>query len=93
MEALPQDARDIEPAKRRSLETVLGHTLRDDQRVLIRVVTVGPEPDAATKAAAFDRISSLSAKVAKHRESLGISDEEADRIVDEACAHVRYGTS
>jgi len=89
MESLIRNVRDLQADKRRSLEDLLGRELHDDQQISIRVLTPGVDPDAETKRQAMDRIRTLSEKAAMHRESLGISEAEADEIVDEAMAHVR----
>ena len=89
MESIIRNVRDMEAGKRQSLEAVLGRQLQDDQQVIIRVLTPGVEPDALTKREALEHAQDLSRKAAKHRESLGVSEAEADRIVDEAMEHVR----
>ena len=89
MESIIRNVRDLEADKRHSLEAVLGQQLQDNQQVIIRVLTPDVEPDPATKRQALDRIRKLSEKGARHRESLGVSEAEADAIVDEAMEHVR----
>jgi len=89
MESLIRNVRDLQADKRRSLEDLLGRELHDDQQISIRVLTPGVEQDAETKRQALDRVRSLSEKGARHRESMGVSEGDADEIVDEAMAHIR----
>lgn len=89
MQSIIRNVRDLQADKRRSLEDLLGRELQDDQQIAIRVLTPGVEPDAETKRHALDRVRSLSEKAAKHREAMGVSEAEADEVVDDAMSHVR----
>lgn len=93
MESIIRNVRDLETSKRQSLEAVVGHHLQDNQQVIIRVLTPGVEPDAAAKRQALERVQELSRKGEAHRESLGISEAEADAIVDEAMDDLRQRKS
>jgi hypothetical protein len=89
MESIVRNVRDLDAGNRQSLETLLGRRLGDDQQVMIRVVTPGVEPDAATKRQAIERVQALSQQGAQHREAQGISQAEANDAVDEAMEDVR----
>lgn len=89
MESIISNVRDLEADKRRSLEAVLGQQLEDNQQVIIRVLTPGVEPEPAARRQALERVRALSRKAAANRESLGVSEAEADRIVDEAMEQIR----
>lgn len=93
MESIIRNVRDLDSDKRQSLEEVLGRELRDDQQLIIQVLTPDLEPDAARKLEALERAQALANKAARHRESLGVSAAEADQVVDEAIEQVRLRTS
>jgi hypothetical protein len=44
MEAIIRQVRDIEESERHVLEHVLGHQLKENQQVIIQVVTLGIQP-------------------------------------------------
>ena len=89
MELITRSVKDIEPGQRRSLQEVIGHELRDDQQVVIRIVTPEAVPDAEKRAQAFADLRRLSEQAAKHCQSLGVTEQEIDEAIDEAMNHVR----
>jgi hypothetical protein len=93
MSTLIRNVRDLEASNRRSLESLLGQPLREDEQVIIRVIGVGKEPDADTTRTALQRVREISDDAARHRDSLGVSSEEADRMIDEAIKDLRAATS
>jgi hypothetical protein len=42
MDTVTRDVRDLPPAERSALERLIGHELRETQRVVIQVITVQP---------------------------------------------------
>ena len=86
MESIIRNVQEIEAAEKRVYEVVLGQRLRDDQQVIVRVLT---PPDEETRQKALAGLKKLSEKGNQHRQSLGISEEEADEILREAKDHVR----
>jgi hypothetical protein len=44
MEAIIRQVRDIEESERHALEHVLGHQLKENQQIIIKVVTIEKEP-------------------------------------------------
>jgi hypothetical protein len=51
MEAIIRNVRDLEEADRRALEHLVGQPLRENQRLVIRVETLGSEAPEGTQAA------------------------------------------
>jgi hypothetical protein len=47
MQSMTRNVRDLDAEKRRSLESVLGHQLQDNQQVIIQVVSLNTEPNNA----------------------------------------------
>jgi len=90
MESLVHNVKDMLPATRRGFEAALGETLLDSQCVYVVVVTPGVEPSDLQRAEALADLRELGKQGAKHRESLGISEDEADQAVDEAMQNVRH---
>jgi len=74
---------------RRGFEAALGEPLLDNQCVYVVVVTPGVEPNDQQRAEALADLRDLGKQGAKHRKSLGVSEDEADRAVEEAMQNVR----
>ena len=89
MSTLIRNVRDLEAANRRSLESLLGQSLQDDEQILIRVIGTGTEPDAVTKQAALSRAREISERADRHREATGVSVNDADRVIDEVIDDIR----
>jgi hypothetical protein len=89
MESIVRNVKDIEPSQRHWLESEMGKPLQDNQQVIIRVVSIGVEPDGETRDAAIADMQELSTKGSQHRQTLGASVDEADRAVEQAMQHVR----
>jgi hypothetical protein len=91
MESIIRDVKSIEPDERRVYEGVLGHTLQENQRVLVIVLEPGAEPDESARRKAMDEFHALCREGTEHRQQLGVSVEEADRAYEEALRAVRAG--
>jgi hypothetical protein len=84
MESIVRDVKTIEPDERRVYESVLGHPLQENQRVIIRVIELEDESEQADRRAALSR----AVEIARHGraavEAQGITAEEADATIEEA---------
>jgi hypothetical protein len=89
MESIIRNVKDIESDKRQWLESAVGHQLQDNQQIIIRILSPGTPPDQQTKEQALSDLQRLSEQGTRHREALGVSEEEADKALDEAMRHVR----
>ncbi len=89
MESLIHNVKDLPPEKRRGFEAALGETLRDDQCLLVVVVSPGVEPGDEQRAAALADMRKLGVQGEKHRETLPVSVEDANQILEEAMESVR----
>ena len=89
MNTLIRNVRDLETVNRRTLESLLGQRLEENEQVIIRVVSVGKEPDAATRRTALQRAKEIAEQADRHRESLGVPRDEVDRVIDEAIQTIR----
>ena len=89
MESIIRDVKSIASDQRRVYESVLGHTLRENQRVIIRVIEVEEEPGEANRRAALSRAVDIARQGRAAVEAQGITAEEADAVIDEAIRDVR----
>ena len=89
MESISRDVNRLEPDERRVYESVLGHALRENQRVIIRVAEVGSEPDESARHQAREEFHELCREGTENREREGISVEEADQAVEGAVRAAR----
>ena len=86
MESIVRNVQDIEAAEKRLYEGVLGQPLNDNQQIIVRVLT---PPDEDTRQKAVADLKVLSEKGSRHRESLGVSEDEVNEILTDARDHVR----
>ena len=89
MESIVRNVNEIEAAERQVYEQVLGQQLRDNQQVIIRVLTPGVMPDKPTRDAALQRAAEIARQGREHAASQGVSEEQIDAALDEALEHVR----
>jgi len=89
MESITRDVDKIESSERRVYEAVLGHALRENQQVLLRVVELHQEPDECVRRKALEDFHELCRAGTGHRQRQGISVEEADQALEEAIRAVR----
>lgn len=84
---------EIERDQRLWLESAFGRRLQDDQQVIIQVLAPGCVQTAEARQAAFAELKRLSEQGTRHREAIGVTDEDADAILDEAMNSVRQRPS
>ena len=89
MESIARDVDKIESNERRVYEAVLGHALRENQQVLLRVIELKREPDESVRRKAVEDFHELCREGTENRERQGISVEEADQAIEEAIRAVR----
>ena len=89
MESISRDVKSLESDERRLYESVVGHALRENQRIIIHVIEVENEPDQAVRRNAIEQFHELAREASEHRERQGISVEQADQTVDEAVRAAR----
>ena len=89
METVVRNVKDIDANERRYLEGTLGRQLRENQRVVIRVIDLGVEPDAETRRAALGDASLIAQKAKANAAAQGVGEEEVDAALEQAIDHVR----
>ncbi len=84
MDSVIRDVKDIQPDERHIYETVIGHSLAQDQRILVVVLPPGTISDDFVRRRAREEFFGLCKLGTENRERLGVSLEEADSILEEA---------
>jgi hypothetical protein len=84
-----KSVKDIQPNEKRWLEGVLGQTIREDQQILIMVITPGEMPTESARREALSGLERTWDRVQEHMREQGIGAAEFDAAVDEAMEHVR----
>ena len=86
-----RNVKQIPRQQKRSLEDLVGRELLDNQQVFILAFTPGVAPTGQARAEAMVGIEKTWAKVDRHMQEQGVTEEEFDAAVDEAVQHVRHG--
>lgn len=89
MESISRDVKSLESDERRLYESVVGHALRESQRVIIRVVDLEAEPDQATSRAPMSRAVEIAREGREAARALGVTEEEANAAIEQAIRDVR----
>ncbi|MHB8898880.1 MAG: hypothetical protein ACYC6Y_09060 [Thermoguttaceae bacterium] len=89
MESIARDVKNLESDERRLYESVIGHALQENQRVIIRVIELENEPDEASRRTLLGRAVEIARQGRASVESQGIPAEEADAAIDEAIREAR----
>jgi hypothetical protein len=80
---------DLPSDEKRSLESIVGRNLQDNQQVFIMAFTPGVSPNASARAEALAGLKQTGEKVAQHLKAQGISGLEFEAAIDEAVHDVR----
>jgi hypothetical protein len=89
MESISRDVKSLETDERRLYESVVGHALHENQRVIIRVVDLETEPDQQARRAAMSRAVEIARQGREAAKAQGITEEEANAAIEEAIRDVR----
>jgi len=84
---IAQDAKDLDAEGRRWLEHLLGRQLRDDERVYVMTTIIR---DPTERRQALGQIKQSAAEVEASLKQRGISPDELDAALEEACDAVRH---
>ena len=82
---------DLPSTERSAVESIIGRVLRDDQQVFIVALDVAADPAAAVRHQAWNELEEIIAECHENVRGSGVTLEELDRTIDEACNEVRYG--
>ena len=89
MDSIIRNVSDLAADERRVYESVLGHTLRENERIVLRVVEMGAEPDEGVRKAALARAVEIARQGRAAAADQGATPEDADAAVEEAVRNVR----
>jgi len=89
MERIVRSVREIEAAERLVYESVLGQHLREDQQIIIRVVTPGVVPSEEVRQAALSHAAEIARQGRANAAAQGIAEDEIDAAITEATSHAR----
>ena len=70
MESIIRDVRDLVPGERHAVETLIGHDLTEDQRILVMVLPMETEPSDSVRLRAREDFLLLSKLGSENRERL-----------------------
>jgi hypothetical protein len=82
---------DLPFPERSAVESLLGHPLRDDQQLYIVALDSAVEPTATDRRQAWSELEEVLLESHQNVRDSGVSQEELERTIDQACDDVRYG--
>ena len=91
MDKLVHNVGDLPSLERSAVEAIIGHPLRDDQRLFIVALDATAEPASEVRHEAWNELEVIIAEAGQNVRDSGSSQAELDRTIDEACDEVRYG--
>jgi hypothetical protein len=87
-----ENVSDLPLSKKESLEAVLGRHLEENQRVIIRVLEGGTEPDEAARRQAMMRAAQIAKEGRAAAEAQGVTTARADTAIDDAVRQLRQSS-
>ena len=91
MESIYRDVTALDESHRRSLEALLGHPLRGNERLYIAVHSDAPPLTLEERRQAWEQIRRVTSEIEKTAQERGMTPERWAAVVDEECQAVRYG--
>ncbi len=91
MDKAIHNVNELAASARTTVETLMGHPLRDDQQLFIVALDGVSEPPQEQRRTAWTELKSMLEVMQQNASQSGRSPQEIDRLIDEACDSVRYG--
>lgn len=91
MDKFLQNAGELPASARSAVEGLVGHPLRDDQPVYIVALDTSTDPPLEERRQAWAELQGIMDNVHTQVRQSGVSADELERTIDEACNEVRYG--
>ena len=91
MDKLVHNVGDLPFPERSAVEAIIGHALRDDQQLVIVALDAAVAPAANVRRQAWNELEAIIAEAHQNVRDTGVTPEELERTIDEACNEVRYG--
>jgi hypothetical protein len=92
MDKLLHNVGDLPSSERFAVESIIGHALRDDQQLYIVALDAASQPAAEVRQQAWHELEKIIAEAHNDVRTSGVTPEELEQTIDEACNEVRYGT-
>ena len=92
MDKLLQNVGELSTPARIAVENLMGHPLRDDQQLYIVALDAAVEPAADQRQTVWNELQAIIADANDKVQQSAESSEGIDRLIDEACDDVLYGT-
>jgi hypothetical protein len=92
MDKLLHNVGDLPSPERFAVESIIGHVLRDDQQLYIIALDAAAVPTTAVRRQAWNELEKIIAEAHDTVRTSGVSREQLEQTIDEACNEVRYGT-
>jgi hypothetical protein len=89
MEAITRNVSEIDSHQRGVFESLLGHPLRDDQRIVIGVVEPNSTQHEETREEAIEEVIAIARRGRAAAAAQGFTSEEVDAAIGEAIRHAR----
>lgn len=80
----------LSDASRSGVESLVGHSLQNDEMVYVATLGIQKEPAPAQRETAWDELESIIAETQQSAAKSGLSGEQIDNLIDAECAAVRY---
>jgi hypothetical protein len=92
MEKLLHNVSELPAPTRSAVEGLMGHPLRDSQQLYIVAIDEPLEPTLETRREAWIELQGMMAEMREAAGRSGLASDKIERIIDESCEEVRYGT-
>ena len=92
MEGFLKNVGDLPAAARSVVEGLMGHALREEQRLYIVAMDPPAEPSTEDRRAAWAELQISLDEMQANSLRSGLSTEQIELAIDEACDEVRYGS-
>jgi hypothetical protein len=82
---------DLPTSQRSVVESIIGHSLHDDQQLYIVALDAAVTPSADVRRQAWHELQEIISEAQQNVRDSNISPEELERTIDEASDQIRYG--
>ena len=91
METHLHNVGDLPGPTRSAVESLMGHPLQDSQQLYIVALDSPLEPPVETRREAWAELQQTMAEMRENAIRSGLTTDEIERTIDDACEEVRYG--
>jgi hypothetical protein len=91
MENSLHNVADLSDAARTTVESIIGHPLRNDEVLCITTLGAAQSPTDAQRNTGWNELESIIAETQQHAAQSGLTGDQIDALIDAECEQVRYG--